>query len=295
MALKRSGVRASSAPLIIFSSPLFRGANPSVRLPLGFSLLLLCMFAVFLLAPVGFLRPVHAQVIAGVSKIPTDVILFVRPLSSDSARIGLAYRKLVPHAQVQREISKLLTITGWKLAANAQIEDSAVHSDDPKRFPPTTGALFTLENAPQLHDNAPVLRPYLQAFHAWNRVEILLDIPDIQPYNGLLELNDKSLDIKMVKSDGIYSYLATIREHQGELPSLVQKPSTVGAQDSHAIAFGHPFAQSSTDSPAGVRAEGGSLFWPYLFIATGTLLTGGVAVYLLTKRHATAVKTRGLR
>ncbi len=292
MALKRSGVRASSAPLSILSNPalwVFSSTCVSVR-RLSVSLL----SCIFLFLGLKSSTPVHAQSSSAV-RTKTDIILFIRPIGLDSANIGLAYSKRVPHALVEREVKRLLDGTGWILGSKINIDDSTVRPDDSVRFPPTTGAMFTVINAPQLHDNAPVLRPYLQAFHAWSRVELLLESPEIQPYNGLTTFHSAALDVQLVKGDGVYSYIADIHDHTGELPSLVQPAYSSSMPDAGATSTPtqQPQPRASVGEP--VHSSGTSLFWPCLFIATGAVLTGGVIVYLVARRHVGVLKARGSR
>ncbi len=297
MALKRSGVRASLAPYTQFLVPrtrqVIRSCVPrSVYISLARFLPLICSTCALALVLGG----ANAQQVAPktTAATKTDVVLFVRPDGPTSARIGLAYRKRIPHQQVRNEIQKLLAVSGWKLSGDLAITDGTVHADNPKGFPPTTAALFGVIDAPQFHDNAPVLAYYLQAFQAWNRVEVLFVTPDLQPYNGVTHFHTPSLDVAMAKSDGVYSYVATIREHSKSLPPLIRDVSEPPAKASGWANSTQRGARDPIDSVGSVRPVSPSRFWPSLFIIVGGLLTGGVALQWLARHRVHDVKPRRL-
>lgn len=291
MALKRSGVRASFAPSYHHFSP-FSGrvlpapaSRPGCSIRLWF-LQFVCLFCALAVGNLGAdaqQSPPQAS-----AKTRTDVFLFIRPDSPSTARIGLAYSKRVSHAQVEREVKKLLVVSGWKLKGEIRITDKTVHPEDPRHFPPTTGAAFSLTDAPQFHDNAPMLIPYLKAFQAWNRLEILFVTSDLQPYNGVTDFHTPALDIKLEKSEGIYSYLVTLRDHSGELPPLIADiPDVVSESTGKTLPAPK---QQPRPTETGSDQSSRSLFWPYLFIIAGSLLAGGVALFLFAKRHQENLK-----
>lgn len=298
MALKRSGVRASFAPSNHHIVPRFgRVTFLSAPLLIGFALsrlLPLLGLVVALVTASGVARAQQIPPSASV-KSQTDVFLFIHPLTPKTARIGLDYRKVLPHAQVLREIKKLLAVSGWTLAEAPMVTDKSVRPEDPKRFPPTTGAMFSVADAPQFHDNAPALAPYLQAFQAWNRLEILFVTSDLQPYNGVHDFRSPALDVTLAKSEGIYSYLVTIREHSKELPPLIPDASPVSPENSGNGNTPTTSAANPHDAVVDPAPSSTSLFWPYLFIILGSLLTGGVALYFVAKRHHANLKPGRLR
>jgi hypothetical protein len=252
--------------------------------------LLTCLIALLLSFAGGSASCQQAPPAASV-QTKTDVVLFVHPTGPASARIGLAYSTVVGHAQVRAEIKKLIAVTGWKLSEEPTISDASVRPDNPRRFPPTTGAMFSVTNAPQFRDNAPLLAPYLQAFQVWNRLEILFVTTDLQPYNGVTNFRSSALDVTLEKSEGVYRYLVTLREHTKDLPPLVPDvPPSTASQNTGTSA--HPEAVASRPASAGVGtpASGSSLFWPSLFIITGSVLVVGVALFLLAKRHTDHLK-----
>ena len=297
MALKRSGVRASFAPSRHHNIPRFgRNIHLSALQSIGYSFsrpLLLAL--VCALSTVSSLARTQQLPLSGNVASPTDVFLFVHPLTSTTARIGLDYRKILPHAQVVRDIAKLVAVSGWTLAASPVVSDKSVRPDDPKRFPPTTGAIFSVANAPQFQDNAPALTPYLRAFQAWNRLEILFVTSDLQPYNGVTDFRRPELDVTLAKSEGIYSYLVTIREHSKALPPLIADAPPVSPKSSGNRNAPQTSAADPHDPVVAASANSPSLFLPYLFIILGSLLTGGVALYLLAKRRHANLKPGRLR
>ena len=296
MALKRSGVRASFAPSIRSFVPrlgrfTLRSALSFFRLPLLSLLPFLCLLIV-LFDPLGSAHGQQAAPSANVKRPPTDVFLFIHPDGPSTARIGLDYHKRLPHSQVRRVIEKLLAASGWKLISEPKITEKTVRPEDPRRFPPTTGALFSVSDAPQFRDNAPMLAPYLQAFQSWNRLEILFVTSDLQPYNGVTNFRSSALDVTLAKSEGIYSYLVTIREHAKDLPPLIRDAP------SDAVRPKEPEPESTAregDLHDTVAAQSSpSLFQPILFIVIGSMLTGGVSVYFLIRRHQMHLKPRRL-
>ena len=295
MALKRSGVRASFAPSIYFGCARLQWAvSLSGFFPVfSFHTRFLPLLGVL----VGFLVgagsvPAQKTSPRANTKNRTDVVLFIGSGGPTTARIGLAYRKLLPHAQVRQEIKSLLAASGWKLNGDLSITDKTVHPEDPVRFPPVTGALFSLADAPQLHDNAPVLSPYLKAFQAWDHLEILFAASDIQPYNGITNFHASELDVTLAKSDGLYRYIVTIREHHKELPVLIPDEREPSVASSGRVA---PTIVSPQEPIAGTLHSGPSLFWPYLFIVAGGLMIFAVGLYLLAKRDHRNMKPGRLR
>ena len=290
MALKRSGVRASFAPSICFllarSMRALFSSDPRRSSSFPVILLLLPVTVFGLTAGSAFAQRNSPSVGA---KTPTDVVLFIRPDSPTTARIGLAFRKRLPHAQVRREIKKLIAASGWTLIGDLSITDKTVQPRDAIHFPPVTGAMFAVAQAPQFLDNAPVLSPYLQAFQEWSHLEILLVASDIQPYNGVSNFHSSALDVTLDKSEGIYRYLVTIREHAKDLPPLI--PDAAVAVDPAGGIYSPPVSAAGTNAPVTETARSGpSLFRPYLFILVGSLLAGTVALSLAVKRHRENLK-----
>ena len=288
MALKRSGVRASSAPYNPLSFPrCLRVIRSSVRFSVCSSLIrflrLVCTIGVLTVGAAGVDAQLPSQKASSGTR--TDVILFVLPNGPTSARIGLAYRKRIPHAQVRREIKRLIAAAGWKLSRDLSITDKTVRPDVPSRFPPTTSATFGVADAPQFQDNAPVLLPYLQAFQAWNRIEVLFKAPDLEPYNGVTNFHTPSLDVTLVKTEGVYGYLATVREHSKSLPPLLRNVPDAPREHADNAVVSPAAAPNAPDVVGEAGANNPALFRPALLLFAGSLLTGGVALYLLAKRR----------
>lgn len=291
MALKRSGVRASFAPSYSKVFPRIRRFGSlsacSVLTRVQILLWLACLLVV---APC---RAQQSPTKAG-SNSQTDVFLFVRQSSPTTARIGLSYGKKIPHGRVEIEIKKLLTVSGWKLSGTPSISDETMRPDDPKRFPPKTGAEFEVADAPQFHDNAPTLAPYLKAFQSWDHLEILFATTDLVPYNGVTSFRSPALDVTLEKSDGIYDYRVTIRDHSGELPALIPDRASAGANVGTTTPTGTA-AQLPRSSVASTETNSTSSFWPYALIIVGGVLAGGVGIYLFAKRQQENLKPRRTR
>ena len=287
MALKRSGVRASFAPSSGFGFPRIRRSSSLSACSLFTRCALLFSVVCLLASTAGRTQQAPPN---ATSSSKTDVFLFIHPDSPSTAQVGLSYGRRVPHSQVQREIEKLLAASGWKLSGKPEITDASARPDKIKQFPPVTGAKFALLQAPQFHDNAPLLEPYLRAFQAWARLDIMFVTSGMVPYNGVTDFRDPAVDVVLAQSEGIYDFRVTIREHSKELPPL--KPGRTDAASDHGGKL------PGTVTPAGNPRDSGvatlpnspSLFWPYLFIITGCLLVGGVCFYLLAKRNQDNLK-----
>ncbi|MCW3096037.1 MAG: hypothetical protein JWL77_1655 [Chthonomonadaceae bacterium] len=287
MALKRSGVRASFAPSFRDGFPRI-GRYASLSACSRLLLFPALLYALCLLLTVPGLTQQNPSTASPQAR--TDVMLFVHPDSPSTARIGLSYRKLVPHKQVEKEIAKLLSVSGWKLIGKPAISDASARPDNPKRFPPTTSAEFSVADAPQFHDNAPVLAPYLQAFQEWDRIEIMFVTTDLVPYNGVTDFHDPALDVTLTKSDGVYDYRIAVREHLKKLPDVIPSVQEKVAQSSVKRGTTAESAPNGSTAVTPAPANSASVFWPYTLILVGGLLVVGVACYLYVKKHQDNLK-----
>ncbi|MCW3052478.1 MAG: hypothetical protein JWN14_1648 [Chthonomonadales bacterium] len=287
MALKRSGVRASFAPSNGFGFPRIRRSSSLSACSLFTRFALLFSVACLLVSTSGRTQQTPPKT---TSTSKTDVFLFIHPDSPSTAQVGLSYGKRVPHSQVQGEIDKLLSASGWKLSGKPKITDASARPDKIKRFPPVTGAKFALVEAPQFRDNAPLLAPYLRAFQAWDRLDIMFVTTDMVPYNGVTDFRNPAVDVLLEKSDGIYDFRVTIREHSKELPPLTPGSTDASADHGGKSSGAVTPVRNPRDAGATTLPTAPSLFWPYLSIITGCLLVGGVCFYLLTKRNQDNLK-----
>jgi hypothetical protein len=205
---------------------------------------------------------------------PADVVVFVKPLSADTASIGIAYSKIIKHESVKDDLRRLLNATGWGYRGDLLIDDGSSHPEDVKDYPVTTGAMLTVMRAPQVRDGAPELLPYLQAFQAFTHVEVNFALPDLTPYKGVQRFESKALAVELYKDQGVYRFETEIRDHNNALPAL-----TAAATN----------ARSETpETPAAVSApKAGSARANW--ILGGVALIGGLivalAVYALLARR----------
>jgi hypothetical protein len=220
---------------------------------------------------------------APADKALIDVGVMVFPQLPDSARVAIGYRQRVAHSRVQHEISRLLKTTGWRIGPGLVIEDRSTRPNDLKRFPITTAAVFTVLQAPQVHDSAPQLLPYLQAFQSWDHVEVIFAIPDLVPYNGVTIYESQPLTVQLIKEENSYRYDADIRDHTGVLPTL---PVSVKTPREGSAVRGNPGSASASPS----------MVLPYTLMILGAGLTIGVGVYLLLSRRASRdISARSIR
>src|SRR5205085_11232385 len=100
------------------------------------------------------------------------------------------------------------------------IEDRSIDPDDLERHSKKTGAVFTLLSAPQMQENAPVLRNYLQAFQSWTHLEVIFDLPEMTVYRGVEKFDSPALLVQRIPNDNCIRYEVWIRDHSHPLPSL---------------------------------------------------------------------------
>lgn len=210
------------------------------------------------------------------SLVKADVAVLVIPVGEQSARIGLAYSAKVSHRRVRKEVSALAQVSGGQVSG-LLISDDSVHEDDTKRYPITTGALFTLSNSAIVKDNAPNLFPYLQAFQGWTNVEILFNLPELTPYLGVRNARNEAYTVQLGRSPGVYRYMCEIRQHDGNLPPLRVDPNTTPDGTRSMQETGTSAAKERVPSPQN---------WSRLFIIAGLALCACAGISFLFFRRA---------
>ena len=201
---------------------------------------------------------------------PVDVAVLVLPAGENSARVGIAYRTRVPHADVYRDMQRL-QLSGWTVSGKISITDSSLHAKDVARFPTTTGAELTISGQPLLTPNGPALFGFLQALQRWTYVEVIFALPR-DPSAPALHLDNGSVAIDQVAEEGMYRYEAKIVAHSGSLGQWRQPAS----------ALPH---RSVVPAPA-AGARPGAFPWPLLLIVGGSGLVVCGVLWLLV-RHLT--------
>lgn len=203
---------------------------------------------------------------------PPEISIMVSPTSPDSARVAIAFRKRVDHQRVQKEIGSLAS-NGWKVS-KVRLEDRSLSPGDEESFPPTTGATFTLDAAPQVVNNAPVLKPYLLAFRNWERLAFLFIIPTLNPYNGVEGYTDQTMSIYRVPMEGAYQYEAVIDSKAKKLSDVPSGGQSVYSE----IPSGTPKASSKK-----TRTSTPSLF-PIVLGSLGGIMIVGALLFMLFSR-----------
>jgi hypothetical protein len=199
-----------------------------------------------------------------------NVVIFVNARSADSATLGIAYDRKVPHARVREDLTQLLKVTGWNTARDLQISDASVHPDHLDRFPATTAAMITVLQAPQVVQNAPTLLPYLQAFQAYDRVEVNFLLNEISPFLGVARQDNKAFAVELFHTaQGVYRYEAVLRDHHGTLPPLVAAPNA-----------SVPMGTGRTDA-----AQGHGNPWAIVLMVAGGGLIACACLYPLVLRR----------
>lgn len=214
-----------------------------------------------------------------------DVVVLVRPGLTSSAVVAVAYARRVAHRRVRAEIGNLAAAGGWRLDRAPLVQDDTIRHDRIDRFPLTTAALFTLRGASMARSQVPQLRPFLSAFQAWNRVEVMFDVNGCPAPQAVADYDSAQLSVRLVKDQGVYRYQAEIRDHRGSLPGLETTRNP---------------AATSTDragSPAGsvkktVWHQNSRMFLlPWLFGIGGALLLLAAAISNFRQRAGVSTDT----
>ncbi len=209
-----------------------------------------------------------------------DIVLLVLPDVGMSTRIGLAYSKMVPHSQVRTAVKHLSDLSGWQVASDLVILDGSIHPDRTKEYPLTTTAMFTLNNAPQVHNFSPVLMPYMRAFQEWNRIEILYHLPEMNPFRGPEHIDSEFYSLLLNKTQGVYRYEIQMKVHKGVLPEPLELIRT-----SQAV----PSPKNSVETKTATQSL---ISIPMVLVIVGALISGGVGVYLVYVRRTITVHER---
>lgn len=224
----------------------------------------------------GVRMPAQADPTENGLATPADVIVLVIPTSADTARIGLAFRQHRSTRSVREDIARLSAITGWRIGSKIDVSDESVHPDNMSKYPKTTGAQFTVSQAPQIVNSAPALLPYLRAFQKWNHVEVMFGVPDITPYRGVTFLDTPALRVDLIKEDGVYRYEADIHDHQSTLPALVDTPRPPSTENTSGVPA-KAERRVATDPP----------LWTRVLMILGAGLLCSAGTYLLLSRLST--------
>jgi len=217
---------------------------------------------------------------------PADVVIFVKPLTADSASIGVAYNKLNSQQAVKADLRALFANTGWKYGGDLVINNASIHPDRPKQYPATTAAMLTVTHAPQVRDGAPELLPYLRAYHAYTHVEVNFALPDLEPYTGAPDFANDALTVELHKDQGVYRYETEIRDHKRPLPELPATP----AMWSNLVLDGTPIHGPELYGGAihnGTRDRANKYLRVAALFLGVALISAGCGNYILSSRRTT--------
>ncbi len=209
MALKRSGVRASSAPFHICTLK----PGSKTRFILCFYLL----FSLFLWQYAG-ISAVHAQNRQREPLfLPAVTILVVQYASSNQARVAVAYDSILPQSEVMADIARLARIAGTQ-AADVHITQEANRKGRAK----TTAVDFFLLNAPPIANGEPQILPYLMGFQNRKRLEIVFSTGAHFVADSLAVADTpQALVRRFTEAQGGIRYEAEIRDAKATLPGIV--------------------------------------------------------------------------
>ncbi len=201
MALKGSGVRASSAPLYYLHY---------------FCAAFLLIFSIA--CTKSFAAPMHKSASTSATG-KVDAVVFVFP-GPNAARIVIAYNRVESHALVAQDISRLFRVSGWRPSSNIRITDASASAGDSKHFPITTAVDLMVSNAPQFMNGRPLVMPLLQALQRLNHIEIDYAIGSANGAANQEYYNSKALWVHRIEDKGRCSFDVVIKDHKGSLPDV---------------------------------------------------------------------------
>ena len=267
MALKRSGVRASSAPS---SFGCFFQVRHSSAAPLCWHFsrgALTVLMYVFLF---GLALPSLAN--------KSQVGILISPQGNNTYRVAISYPKRVAESKVKQEIAALVQNTQGNLLSPPVIQDYSLYPEKLKRFPVTTSAMFVLAYVAPSDQAFSILPAYIGAFRAEKNLQVIFVSQGERGEQNPQEFTTPEMKVILTRSVGVERYEVQIRAEQGKLPPPIFSVSQKKTQE-------------SVKSPANQPAKPlGSNFSRILLIVLGGL-GAGVTIYLVATRLATAPKT----
>jgi hypothetical protein len=283
MALKGSGVRASSAPY------LHLGPIPMVR----------SLRAVFISSVpnsgnrwvfgVGRFRRFTASllvclVMLGLLSARADADdkgklgIFILPQPNGSYRVALSYAGRAPQTQVKKEIAALVQNTQGTLLSAPTIQDYSLDPSNLKKFPVTTSALFQMTQGVAGTPSYLLLKPYLAAFRGQKQLEILIEVPAEQGDPQVQTFKKPELNVSFHRSKGIHRYQVEILAASGNLPDPIFSIPSSQMQENTP-----PVANSLT------KSRGVGLGSVLVAVACGVL--AGLVIYFLAVRVVLSPKS----
>ncbi len=266
MALKGSGVRASSAPsqsLSRFSSRRTSAAFFSLSL---FSVFVLFFIGIFLCG---------SSHIAFADKAQIGIL--VSPQGNNIYRVALSYEKRVNPSKVRQEIDALAQNTQGSLIGQPLIQDYSLDPSQLKLFPVTTSAIFLLSYNSAGNQTFQSLPAYLEAFRHEKHLQILFVSSGEGGERQNQEFTTPELKVTLTRSQGVERYDARILSDKGTLPVPVFAVSQNRVQE---------IPKDSANKP--VESSGGSISRILLVLLGG--LGAGIAIYLIATRFVLAPK-----
>lgn len=208
MALKRSGVRASSAPFHI------RTLKPGTET--RFILCFRFMFILFLGQYAGFsaLRAQNRQ--REPLFQPAVTILVVQFGSSKQARVAVAYDALLTAQEAGADVERLVKVLGTK-ALGVRITQEASRKGAKK----TTAVDFTLADAPPITNGEPQILPYLMGFQNRIRLEIVFSTESRFAADSFAVADAPEILVRRyTQAQGGIRYEAEVRQPLAQLPGI---------------------------------------------------------------------------
>ena len=183
------------------AEPVGAGSPRPLRLPAtrtAFAWLLLTSILLATLAPGRAQAPAPLTVqTAG----PPDVLLLVIQQPTGGDRLSLNYGRIIPHAQVTKDLAALARETGWALGP-----PTITDSNPPVKLNPrlgigrTTGAEFTTAQAVQPQTHSFPINAIASAFRGYRRIAVAFLVAPGFTFQGPREYADKNIKVTILET-----------------------------------------------------------------------------------------------
>lgn len=205
MALKRSGVRASSAPFHICT------LKPGSKTRFILCFYLLCSLFLWQYAGISPLLAQNKQ--REPLFLPAVTILVIQHASSNQARVAVAYDSLLREAEVRADIQRLAAAMG------TQVLDVHITQEPNRRGQiKTTATDFSLLSVPPLRGGEPQILPYLVGFQNRNRLEVVFSTGSyFNADSRAVSDTPQVLVRRFTDAQGGIRYEAEIRDAKGQV------------------------------------------------------------------------------
>lgn len=236
MALKGSGVRASSAPL--HSIRFFQMRHSSVASSHRcFSRVSLIFFVCIFLFGIALTAQADKS----------QVGILISPQGNNLYRVAISYPKRVAESKVKQEIATLVQNTQGNLMGPPIIQDYSLDPTQLKRFPVTTSAMFVVAYVAPSDQAFSILPAYISAFRSEKNLQVIFVSQGEQGELTPQEFVTPEMKVILTRSVGVERYEVQIRAEKGNLPVPIFSVSQKKTQESPKSAANQAKKQKSSN------------------------------------------------